>query len=244
MKWEFEEDYIVCNFYFSYIETWRQHKEVIMSRLASAGYGQREWKSVRMRLQNFEYLHTGRGLPNVAKLTEDMYNMTVRRKSNPHIYSDLEEYISTHYIKGDEIDATDTVIEHENLLLSGEPQNSHNFLYTRPLGPSFQEVLFEFIDERNMKDSQVYNACRVGWDTFSLIRSGKRGVSKRTVRQLCFGLKLSFEESVRLMESAGYAFSDNNLADAIVVYYLKKKEYDIYEVNATLYENNAELLFS
>lgn len=47
-----------------------------------------------------------------------------------------------------------------------------------------------------------------------------------------------------LMESAGYAFSNNNITDVIVAYYLKNKIYDIFDANATLYENQAELLFA
>ena len=62
--------------------------------------------------------------------------------------------------------------------------------------------------------------------------------------QLCFGLKLTYDEAVVLMASAGYAFSDCILTDIIIAYYLKNKNYDIFDVNATLFENNADLLFS
>ena len=45
------------------------------------------------------------------------------------------------------------------------------------------------------------------------------------------------------MSSAGYAFARNNLTDVIAEYYLKQEYYDIFEVNASMYESGADLLF-
>ena len=61
--------------------------------------------------------------------------------------------------------------------------------------------------------------------------------------QFCFGLKLKYDEAVVLMASAGYAFAPSNLTDVIVEYYLKKEIYDIFEVNISLYDSGADLLF-
>ena len=129
-------------------------------------------------------------------------------------------------------------------ILTGTSQESSSFVPIEPVGPSFQKVLFDFIDASGMKDSEVYNSCFVGRDTFSHIRKGDRGVSKKTIKQLCFGLKLSYDDAVILMESAGFAFSNNSVADLVVVYFLKNKIYDIFAANAELYERNEELLFA
>ena len=56
-------------------------------------------------------------------------------------------------------------------------------------------------------------------------------------------MKLTYDESVVLMSSAGYAFARNNLTDVIAEYYLKQEYYDIFEVNASMYESGADLLF-
>jgi hypothetical protein len=93
-----------------------------------------------------------------------------------------------------------------------------------------------------MKDSEVYRRSCVGRDVFCNIRNGK-GVSKRTIKQLCFGLKLSYEDAVTLLASAGYAFSNNDIGDLVVAYFLKNKIYDIYEANIELYERKQTLLF-
>lgn len=241
MKWTFEEDYIVCNFYLSHIDSWYQNIDDVMMELKQKGFGSREESSVIMRIQNFAYLHTGSGLSRAAKQSRNVYDIFAKRTQNTRLYSNLQLYIKENYICSNNEEKIKLSV---NNSFTENSQRNHDFIYTKPLGPSFQDVLFDFIDERGMKDSEVYNACFVGRDTFSHIRKGDKGVSKRTVRQLCFGLKLTYDEAVMLMGSAGYAFSNNNITDVIVAYYLKNKIYDIFDANATLYENQAELLFA
>jgi hypothetical protein len=130
-------------------------------------------------------------------------------------------------------------------LLNPVQQQLHNMIFVLPKEPTFKDILFGFIEKKGFKKhSDVYNACQVKRDTFNAIKHGKNyGVSKRTVLQRCFGLKLSYDEAVVLMASAGYAFACNNLTDVIAEYYLKQEYYDIFEVNASLYDSGADLLF-
>ena len=234
MKWSHEEDYIVCSFYLSHPNNWKQHIDELMESLKQAGYGNRKRDSVIMRVHNYEYLHTGKGLSNYAKQSKAVYNSFISRTTKLVVYECLRAYIKESYLEAKSEFEADVDV----------PESEFKFIYTEPLGPTFQEVLFDFIDKRGMKDSEVYNACLVGRDTFSHIRKGDKGVSKRTVKQLCFGLKLTYDEAVVLMASAGYAFSSSNLSDVIVAYYLKNCIYDIDDANITLYENNAEMLFT
>lgn len=236
MKWSLKEDSIVCKFYLAHIDSWRDCLDSLMEQLRELGFGARDRGSVKMRIQNYAYLHTGSGLANVATQSKTVYRVFTQRIKYPAVYSNLKVYIQDNYMPQSSISSNDNII--------GTPQNTTNFIYTEPLGPTFQDVLFGFIDQRGLKDSEVYNACLVGRDTFSHIRKGDKGVSKRTVKQLCFGLKLTYDEAVVLMASAGYAFSSGNLSDVIVAYYLKNCIYDIDDANITLYENNAEMLFT
>ena len=231
MKWSFEEDFIVCNFYLSHVDTWQNCIDEVMTELKNAGFGSRDEASVRMRIQNYKYLHLGRGLSNVAKQTKRIYTAFEQRMKNPAFAKELQDFIKNTF-------------EPIGTILTGTSQESSLFVPIEPVGPSFQKVLFDFIDASGMKDSEVYNSCFVGRDTFSHIRKGDRGVSKKTIKQLCFGLKLSYDDAVILMESAGFAFSNNSVADLVVVYFLKNKIYDIFAANAELYERNEELLFA
>lgn len=232
MKWSFEEDFIVCNFYLSHIDTWQNCINEVMTELKNAGFRYRDEGSVRMRIQNYKYLHLGRGLSNVAKQTKRIYDAFEQRMKNPVFFKELQCFIQNNYILNPDVS-----------FLVGT-NNLTSYLPIEPIGPSFQDILFRFIDERGMKDSDVYNSCFVGRDTFSHIRKGDRGVSKKTIKQLCFGLKLSYDDAVILMESAGYTFSNNSIADLVVAYFLKNELYDIFAANAELYERKEELLFA
>lgn len=233
MEWSFVENYIVCKFYLSHRDSWKHNIDEVMDELNSHDFGFREKGSVKMCLQNVESLCTGKGLSHASKQVKAIYSALTHRNEQSLFYTDLQVYIKENYVSSE-----------LNNSLTFSTSNLTGFLYTpQKLGPSFQEVLFEFIDRLELKDSEVYNSCYVRKDTFSHIRKGERGVSKKTVKQLCFGLKLSYDDAVVLMESAGYAFSNNDLSDVIVAYYLKNKYYDIHDANIALYENKAELLF-
>lgn len=229
MKWSFEEEVIVCKFYLSHVNTWREQIHEVMFELKNAGFVSRDESSVKMRIQNVQYLHVGIGLSNVAKQTKSVYGAFAHRLQIPAFSLELQEFIKNSF----------KPIHADLSNVSLDP----SFVPLEPIGPSFRELLFNFIDERGMKDSDVYNSCFVGRDTFSHIRKGDRGVSKKTIIQLCFGLKLSYEESVLLLSSAEFAFSNNSVFDLVIIYFLKNRNYDIFAANAELYDRNEKLLF-
>ena len=56
------------------------------------------------------------------------------------------------------------------------------------------------------------------------------------------GLRLSEDETIDLLKSAGYAFSDGSKRDWIVRYCLEHKIYNINQVNTLLFEYDQEQL--
>ena len=56
------------------------------------------------------------------------------------------------------------------------------------------------------------------------------------------GLHLSEDETIDLLKSAGYAFSDGSKRDWIVRYCLEHKIYNINQVNTLLFEYDQEQL--
>ncbi len=233
MNWSFEEDYIVCEFYLSHVNSWRAHIDELMLKLSESGFIDREKGSAIMRVQNVESLHTGKGLSNVAKQTKNVYAAMIEKINNPAKTEKLKAYISQNYIEPE----TENIYNSNTELID-------DFVMTKPIGPTFSEVLFKFIDKYGYKDSQVYHSCSLSRKTFSDIRNHRGNVSKKTVMQLCFGVKLTYDESVELMEAAGYAFSNNNMLDIIVKWHLEQRIYSTLEVDCVLYENNIRTLFS
>ncbi len=107
----------------------------------------------------------------------------------------------------------------------------------------FQKLLFKFIDNKNLKDSDVYNKVNIDRRLFSKIRSNiNYHPSKDTVILLCIALNLNEDEAVELLDSASYTLPKNNVFDLIIRYCFIEHIYDINTINDYLYSYNCKLL--
>ena len=111
------------------------------------------------------------------------------------------------------------------------------------LGESFTTRLLRLIDERGLKDSTVYKQSNISRQHFSKIQCNRDyNPKKKTVLAFAVGLHLSEDETIDLLKSAGYAFSDGSKRDWIVRYCLEQKIYNINQVNTLLFQWNQEQL--
>ena len=111
------------------------------------------------------------------------------------------------------------------------------------LGESFTTRLLRLIDERGLKDSTVYKQSNISRQHFSKIQCNRDyNPTKKTVLAFAVGLHLSEDETIDLLKSAGYAFSDGSKRDWIVRYCLEHKIYNINQVNTLLFEYDQEQL--
>ena len=111
------------------------------------------------------------------------------------------------------------------------------------LGESFTTRLLRLIDERGLKDSTVYKQSNISRQHFSKIQCNRDyNPKKKTVLAFAVGLHLSEDETIDLLKSAGYAFSDGSKRDWIVRYCLEHKIYNIDQVNTLLFEYDQEQL--
>ncbi len=100
---------------------------------------------------------------------------------------------------------------------------------------SFKEILFSFIDEKGVKDSEVYKKVDIDRKLFSKIRCNSDYIPRRNVIiKLCFALGLSKDNFNKLLNSAGYSLSKSKF-DLIITYCLDNGIYDINIVNDYLY---------
>lgn len=107
--------------------------------------------------------------------------------------------------------------------------------FLRQRGETFSQMLLRLIDERNLKDSQVYRDANIDRRLFSKIRGDEEYIpNKKTVICFCMALQLELPEARRLLEAAGYALSASSRFDLIIQYLLENKEYNVVFANIVL----------
>ena len=107
----------------------------------------------------------------------------------------------------------------------------------------FQKLLFKYIDDRDLKDSDVYNKVHIDRRLFSKIRSDSDyHPSKETVILLGIALELNEQEIEELLESASYSLPRNNVYDLIIRFCFVEGIYDVNLINEFLDDHQCKLL--
>lgn len=102
---------------------------------------------------------------------------------------------------------------------------------------TFSEYLFSLIDESGETDADIYNRAGIDRRLFSKIRSNTNyQPSKNTIFALAMSLKLDHTKTSKLLNKAGYEFSNNKLTDIIIMFCIENNIYDLYQVDSFLVE--------
>lgn len=102
---------------------------------------------------------------------------------------------------------------------------------------SFAVTLLKLIDRKNMTEVQCYKRANVSKKTFWKINNEpKYKPSKQTVLAFAIALELTLEETEDLLRTVGFSLSHSNTFDMIIEFYIRRGIYDIYEINAALYQ--------
>ena len=110
-------------------------------------------------------------------------------------------------------------------------------------GATFQQRLFQLIDERGLDDVTVYKKANIDRKVFSRIRcKADYKPKKKTAVAFAIALELDLPTTLDLLSRAGMAFSPSDGFDLIVSYFITKKNYDIYEINAALFKYGQPVL--
>lgn len=107
----------------------------------------------------------------------------------------------------------------------------------------FSETLLKLIDQRGKKDPEIYRKANLSRQHFSKIRNNPDyKPTKSTAIALALALELDLEQTKDLIGRAGYALTNSSKFDLIIRYFIEKKQYDVMEINMTLYEFDQNLL--
>ena len=116
-------------------------------------------------------------------------------------------------------------------------------MFAASKGETFSEMLLRLIAENGEKPAEIYNRAGVNRQHFYKIRHNENyKPSKQTVIAFAFALRLNIIQTQALLETAGYAFTRNNLGDVIEMFFLEREIFDLDTVNQYLDENNQPLL--
>ena len=100
---------------------------------------------------------------------------------------------------------------------------------------TFGDYLCVLIEEKGMKNSDVYHAANISKQAFSQIKYSKNPPLRSTVAAFAVALHLTEAEAEKLYECAGYTLSKAQKYDQAVRYFLRNHKYNIVENNIVLY---------
>ena len=108
---------------------------------------------------------------------------------------------------------------------------------------SFRGYLLHLVDERGMKDPQVYKRANVDRRLFSKIRCGQNyRPGKNVILALAMALELNLEETRELLARAGKSLSKTDERDRIFVAFIHEQNYSLMEINRVLFSCRLPLL--
>ena len=108
---------------------------------------------------------------------------------------------------------------------------------------TFVEMLLRLIDERNLKDTEVYKRANLDRKYFSKLRCNKNyKPKKKVVCALALALRLDNATCKKLVKKAGYILTSASKFDLTIRYCIENGIYDLTQVNEMLDELGLETL--
>lgn len=101
----------------------------------------------------------------------------------------------------------------------------------------FTETLLKLIDRSGKKDSEVYKRANISKQHFSKIRSNlSYRPTKATAVAFAIALELNLEQTNDLIGRAGYTLTNSSRFDVIIQYFIREKNYNMFDINMTLFK--------
>ncbi len=130
-----------------------------------------------------------------------------------------------------------------SLYKKNEEEISLEDILSKTKEDTFQQRLFKLIDERDLDDVSVYKRANVDRKVFSKIRCNvDYHPNKKTAVAFAIALELDMPAMKDLLARAEFALSPSSKFDLIISYFVKNKNYNIFEINSALFEFDQPLL--
>jgi len=123
------------------------------------------------------------------------------------------------------------------------PSRSELEAKLRATDAGFSETLLKLIDKTGKKDSEIYNKANVSRQHFSKIRNNPDyRPTKSTAIAFAIALGLDMSQTRDLIGRAGYTLTNSSKFDVIIMYFIEARNYNMFDINETLYEFDQNLL--
>jgi hypothetical protein len=212
--------------------------------ISSGAYGYPKDKAVAVAIETIaEFLQKSELDVYLVFFDKDSF------KAGGRLVSQIKQYIDDHY--ADERcarfsrrmkPAAGLGAAMESVALEAEPNAAISELFEN-LDESFSEMLLRKIDEKGMTDVECYKKANISRKVFSKIRVNRDyRPNKNTAIAFAIALELNLTETADFLRKAGYALSGSNKFDVIIEYFIKNRNYNIFEINEALFYFDQSLL--
>ena len=219
-------------------------KSIAFPLISSGNYGYPKEEALKIAIQTIQsFLFEHEMMVYLVVYDKLAYQISSK------LFLSIKSFIDDNYVEKSIIsirleNRSSKVFNHQYEEMDSTPFGSLNDMFNQ-LDKSFSESLLNIIDQKKLKDVDVYKRANISKAHFSKIRSHiDYRPTKSTVLAFCVALRLTLSESINLLEKAGFSLSNSSKHDLIVRYFIEHKIYDIFEINKVLFEYDQNLLGS
>ena len=242
-KWNKEDKDLDHQLYETYMNALNLAHEMNLSSIAfpliaSGFYGYPKDKALAIATEAIKaFLQTKDLMVYLAVFDKESYLIS---KS---VYKDVKSYMDEHLVEDQYFEEIAPYLNRS--VVNYNRRDPHESAPFEPQDDTWQEALLDSIKASGHKNSDVYKKVNLTRQHFSKILKNKDyHPSKPTAIAFCLALELDIDQTLDLINKAGYQLSRSIPFDLIVRFHIERRIYDIFTINEVLFEFDQELLGS
>ena len=212
-----------------------QCKSVAFPLISAGVYGYPKAQAMQVALQTISaFLMEHEMTVYMVVFNRDAFHLSEK------LFQSVQSYIDEHYVQ--QLEMLECRRECQMAMPTIASASAHKkkkspreMLFETDAG--FSETLLKLIDKTGKKDSEIYNKANVSRQHFSKIRNNPNyKPTKATAVAFAVALELNLEQTQDLIGRAGYALTNSSKFDVIIKYFIEQGNYNMMEINTTLFE--------